>query len=237
MENVRKHVDVRLVQTKKKLLKLSAKSTFKACKIFNEDLVGVQLSRVQVKMCKPGYCGMCILDLSKLAMYEKRKYGQKVQLQMTDTDSLLFFCETDNIYEDMMQDQDLFDLSDYPKDHPLYCDKNKKVLGKMKDECGAVPIRDFVGLRSKMYSFRCGEKEEKRAKGIAKATVKKDLRFEDYKNTLSEESQKRSAMTIIRSHSHHLVSEKLNKCSLSSFDDKKVFVKLCAKFSLRTLQN
>lgn len=139
---------------------------------------------------------------------------------MTDTDSLLFFYETDNIYEDMMQDQDLFDLCDYPKDHPLYCDKNKKVLGKMKDECGAVSIRDFVGLRSKMYSFRCGEKEEKRAEGIAKATVKKDLRFEDYKNTLSEESQKRSAMTIIRSHSHHLVSEKLNKCSLSSFDDK-----------------
>ena len=51
----------------------------------------------------------------------------------------------------MKQDQDLYDTSDYPKDHPLYSVSNKKVIGKFKDETEGVPVSEFVGLRAKMY--------------------------------------------------------------------------------------
>ena len=78
--------------------------------------------------------------------YIKKKYGDRAQLQMTDTDSLLFYCKTDNIYEDMMQSMELFDTSDYSENHPLHRNQNKKALGKMKDEGNGQPISEFVGL-------------------------------------------------------------------------------------------
>ena len=70
----------------------------------------------------------------------KKRYGNKAQLQMTDTDSLLFYCETDDIYFDMFQSFELFDTSDYPSNHPLHSNHNKKVLGKMKDETNSLAI-------------------------------------------------------------------------------------------------
>ena len=71
---------------------------------------------------------------------------------MTDTDSLLFSCETNDIYQDMKESLDYFDTSDYPKEHTLFSDSNKKIVGKWKDETQGKPISEFVGLRSKMYS-------------------------------------------------------------------------------------
>lgn len=227
MENVRKHKNIELVHTPDRLRKLSSKPTYKTTKIFTEDLVAVELCRANVKLSKPSYSGMCFLDLSKLAMYDfyynylKHRYGDRVQLQMTDTDSLLFYCETNNIYDDMKEYEYLFDLSDYPRDHPLQSDTSKKVLGKMKDECNGTPISKFAGLRSKMYSFVCGNSEEKKLKGISSTTVKTDLTFDNYKSALFNETQKQSSMTVIRSHSHQLFSENITKTGLSAFDDKR----------------
>lgn len=153
--------------------------------------------------------------------YIKKKYEKSAQLQMTDTDSVLFSCETNDIYEDMKSAMEYFDTSDYPESHMLYNEWNKKVLGKMKDETNGKPINEFVGLRSKMYSFLCDNKEEKRAKGIAKATVKKDLKHECYKNTLFDETSMVSSMSSLRSHKHELYGETIQKTGLSAFDDKR----------------
>ena len=107
MENVRKHVDIRLVQSKKRLQKLSSKPTFKGC-------TAVEMSRVKVKLFKPSYSGMCILDLSKKAMYEfyylylKAKYKKDMKLLMYNTDSLLYWCQTEDIYRDMSENLTLF---------------------------------------------------------------------------------------------------------------------------------
>ena len=52
----------------------------------------------------------------------------------------------------MSETKDEFDFSEYPKQQPLYDETNKKVIGKMKDECADTPITEYVGLRPKLYS-------------------------------------------------------------------------------------
>ena len=94
-------------------------------------------------------------------------YGERCQLLYTDTDSLLIEIQTEAVYEDMAKHPDLYDTSDFPKDHPLHSTANKKVLGKMKDECAGRPIAEYVGLRPKMYSIMeaSGGGNIKKAKG------------------------------------------------------------------------
>ena len=56
------------------------------------------------------------------------------------------------------------------------------MIGKFKDEAAGVPICEFVGLRSKMYSYiKNNKKGGKKAKGIKKNVIKKDIQHENYK--------------------------------------------------------
>ena len=98
--------------------------------------------------------------------------------------------------------------------------KNKKVIGKFKDEACGTPIKEFVGLRSKMYSsVKDNEKEAKTAKGIKQVVINKVIKHEDYKNTLFNNKQIYHQMKTIRSVNHQLGSYDLIKISLSCFDD------------------
>ena len=95
-------------------------------------------------------------------------------------------------------------------------------LGKFKDEAAGVPICEFVGLRSKMYSYiKDNQKGGKTAKGIKKNVIKKDIQHENYKETLFNNKQMYHKMKTIRSESHQLGSYEINKVSLSCFDDKR----------------
>ena len=76
-----------------------------------------------------------------------------VKLLFTDTDSLVYEIRGSNVYEQCFKDKHLFDFSGYSKDSVYSCDLNKKALGKMKDEFNGVKIKEFVGLKSKMYSL------------------------------------------------------------------------------------
>ena len=92
----------------------------------------------------------------------------------------------------------------------------------MKDETAGVPITEFVGLRSKMYSYvKEGGKNEKTAKGIKKCVIRKDIIHQNYKDTLLNRKQMYQTMNIIRSNNHQLGSFELNKVSFSCFDDKR----------------
>ena len=71
-----------------------------------------------------------------------------------DTDSLLLSMQTEDVYRDMEHDFNLYDTSNYLKDHPLFSATNKKVLGKMKDECRGEPIDEVIAVRPKMYSVK-----------------------------------------------------------------------------------
>ena len=99
--------------------------------------------------------------------YIKNNYGGKAKLLFTDTDSLTYEIETEDIYKDFWNDKNRFDNSAYPKDSPFFDNTNKKVIGKMKDEASGQIIKEFVGLRSKMYSYiKDNNQESKTAKGI-----------------------------------------------------------------------
>ena len=151
--------------------------------------------------------------------------GKMSQLLFTDTDSLTYKIETDDIYQDMLQHQDLYDFSGYPKEHKCYSNVNKKVIGKFKDEINGEPLVEFVGLKAKMYSlmhFKGGRIDETRkAKGVKKCVVKKRVSHDDYKDCLFKNSVIYPSSTSIHSIGHQLYTLKQNKKSLSAFDDKR----------------
>ena len=228
MENIRKRVDGRLVNDEKKLLKLTSKPTYVSSKIFNENLVAVHKIKETLTLNRPAYVGMCILDLSKTLMYDfhynyiKKKYKDKAKLLFTDTDSLTYEIQAKDVYKDFWIDKDKFDNSDYPESSPYFNKTNKKVIGKFKDEAAGVPICEFVGLRSKMYSYiKDNEKGGKTAKGIKKNIIKNNINHLNYKETLFNNDQMMHKMKTIRSENHQLGSYEINKVSLSCFDDKR----------------
>ena len=221
-------VDVRLVTSKEKLLKLASKPTYVSSKIFNENLVAVHKIKETLTMNRPAYVGACILDLSKTLMYDfhynyiKHKYGNKAKLLFTDTDSLTYEIETKDAYKDFFKDKSKFDNSDYNKESPFYNTANKKVIGKFKDEAAGIPIIEFIGLRSKMYSYMKDDmKGGKTAKGIKKNVIRKNITHDKYIDVLFNNKQIMHTMKTIRSEKHQLGSFELNKISLSCFDDKR----------------
>ena len=231
MENIRNRVNVKLVNTEEKFKKLSAKPNYKSCKIFNENLISVHMKKTSLTMNKPVYLGMCILDLSKTIMYDfhynyiKPKYGAKAKLLFTDTDSLMYEIETEDFYKDISKDvKDRFDTSDYPENHPsgIPTGINKKVLGMFKDEAAGKRIKEFVGLRAKLYSFVMEDgKENKRCKGVKKQVVESSITHEDYKTCLRTGKEQLRKQNILRSYEHEVYTEEVNKIALSSIDDKR----------------
>ena len=231
MENIRNRVNVKLVNTEERFKKLSAKPNYKGCKIFNENLISVHMKKTSLTMNKPVYLGMCILDLSKTIMYDfhyqyiKPKYGAKAKLLFTDTDSLMYEIETEDFYKDISGDvKDRFDTSNYPENHPsgIPTGINKKVLGMFKDEAAGKIIKEFVGLRAKLYSFIMEDgKKNKRCKGVKTQVVKNSITHEDYKTCLKTGKEQLRKQNIIRSYGHEVYTEEVNKIALSAADDKR----------------
>ena len=118
MENLRKREDIKLVVDEEKLLKWTSKPSFISSKIFDENLVAVHKIKTTLILNRPAYVGMCILDLSKTLMYDfhynyiKSRYFNKAKLLFTDTDSLTYEIEADDVYCDFWKDKHRFDNSD-----------------------------------------------------------------------------------------------------------------------------
>ena len=230
-ESLRHRILVELLTSEEIVRKRIASPTFESFRLFPNDLVAVHRRKVKLLLNKPIYVGFSVLELSKVVMYDfhynfiKETYGQRAKLLFTDTDSLTYEIQTDDLYDDMLQSLDFFDTSDYPKDHFLYSEKNKKVLGKFKDECKGNPVHEFVGLRSKMYSMWYEEngqiKEKKTAKGVTKSVTKKKLKHRRYRECLLRRKIIMAEMNQIRSKDHQLKTIRMNKIGLSPFDDKR----------------
>ena len=135
MENVRKHRDIKLVTTDKKRNKLVSEPDYHTTKRFSQNLLAIEMKKAKVKMNKPIYLGMSILDISKTLMYKfwydyfKPKYGDRAKLCYTDTDSFIINITTEDFFEDISNNVEVwYDTSNYDENdkRPLPIGKNKK---------------------------------------------------------------------------------------------------------------
>ena len=230
MENVRKHRDIKLVKSDKKRNKLVSEPNFHTMKLIDNNLAIIEMKKVKVKMNKPIYLGLSILDISKITMYEfwydyvKIKYQDRARLCYMDTDSFVVNIKKKDFYKDISQDVNKrFDTSNYTFDRPLPTGINKKVIGLMKDELGGDIITEFVALRPKAYSYITNNFiEMKKAKGTKKCVVNKMLRFNDYKKCLLDNGKVLKSQQRFKSENHEVYTEKINKIALSCDDDKRI---------------
>ena len=230
MENVRKHRDIKLVRTDKKRNKLVSEPNYQTMKLIDDNLAIIEMRKVKVKMNKPIYLGLSILELSKITMYEfwydyvKVKYEDRVRLCYMDTDSFVLNVRTKDFYKDISEDvKDRFDTSNFYCDRPLPIGVNKKVVGLMKDELGGGIITEFVAFRPKAYSYRTDDLVElKKAKGTKKCVVKKMLGFDDYKKCLFEKEKVLKSQQRFKSKNHSVYTENIKKIAPSCDDDKRI---------------
>ena len=158
IENLRKIINVRLVNNAKDFLKYTSRPTYVTHKLFDKDYAAIHEIKPVLVLNKPIYVGFTVLDLSKWNMYDFHynfiKKNFDAELLFTDTDSLAYEIKSENIYEELYKWKDLFDFINYSKDSKFYDDTNKKVIDKTKDVYGVVGIDEFIGLKSKMYSIK-----------------------------------------------------------------------------------
>ena len=174
MENVRKRRDIKLVTTEEKRIKLVSEPNYHTTKHFSKNLLAIEMKKTKVKMNKPVYLGMSILDISKTLMYEfwydyiKPKYQDRAKLCYMDTDSFVIHIIAEDFYKDISNDvEKWFDTSNYDKDEKrsLPIGKNKKVISLFKIELGEKIMIEFVGLKAKTYSYLMDDdSEHKKAK-------------------------------------------------------------------------
>jgi hypothetical protein len=247
MENVRNRMKMHITTSEDNAKKWFSKPTFKNC-IEGCGIYMIEMYKDEVVLDKPIYVGTTILDLSKLEMMKfhygviERDFKGKYLVLYSDTDSLVYLIFTDDVYDWMKTNNDLFDLSGSLRPD-MKDDTNDKVLGKMKDELHCLPIETFISLNPKVYSYTVKDKiddrflklpgvtkaqvdkkvkdnEVKKLKGVSKATVKNNITNSDYKKVLDTGESESRHTTSIRSFNHQLHTIRQNKLALTSYYDK-----------------
>ena len=196
MENVKNHIDIKLVTSGKRRKRLVSERNNHSNKKFSEHLMAIGMKKTRAKMTKALYLGMLILDISKILMYKfwydyiKPKYGDRAKLCYTDIDSFIVYIKTEDFFEDISNDAERwFDTSDYDKNDkillPLPVGKNRKVPGLFKDELGGKIMTEVVALRPKACAYLIDDgSNHKKAKGTKKCVIKQKLMFESCKDCL-----------------------------------------------------
>ena len=230
-ENVENRLNIILATDGATIARYASRPTFLDLQLIGCGLVAIHLRTTSVLFNKPLAVGVAVLDISKTFMYDfhygyvRRTYGDRARLLFTDTDSLTYVIETADVYADMAVNLTLFDTSDYPRDHACFSETNKKVVLKMKDEHNGVPVRAFVGLRSKMYCFLTDkDTAEPTAKGVVRAERDR-LTWALYEAALfgltTEEKQQTVSFSTICSRGHQVSTLCMSKTSLCAYDDKR----------------
>jgi hypothetical protein len=226
-----------------KLLKLIAKPTFQQPLEYRDsELVSVLMKQRVVTLNMPVFLGASVLYHAKLHMYRhhdyvKEKWGGDARLLFTDTDSLCYHIRTEDWFSDIRPDlSTVYDMSDYPKDHPLHSTENKKIVGFFKDEAAGRQITEFVGLRAKSYSYMLdGGEECKKSKGVKRSVIKNATRHEEYKRCLFGVANgteadgelpgtTRKTYREFKSRNHDITTNEVSKIALSAMDNKRVII-------------
>ena len=233
-ENLRKCVGI--------LRKRVAKSNFCRGNPISDCLTAIQCTVATLTLNRPIYMGFSVLDLSKLRMYNYHynhmcvKYPDHGQLRLlfTDTDSLAYAVQTEDIYRDMAEDAAThYDFSEYTLDHPLYSAMNRKALGFFKDELNSGPMQQFVGLLPKWHAFLCTGKVsinlfqhinpvgKKTAKGVKRWVRDAHLQFAHYLDALNNFHTYLCRQNLIKSTLHTVRTVYMCKVGLTAYDTKR----------------
>ena len=190
------------------------------------------MKKTKVKMNKPIYLGMSILDISKTPMYEfwydylKPKYGDKAKLCYTDTDCFIIHILTEDFFEHISKDVELwYETSNYDENdkRPLPINKNKKVIGLFKEKVGGRIMKEFCALRPKAYSYLMDDDSKvKKSKGTKKCVIKRELMFKNYTDCLRNDKIMLKSQQRFKSDHHDFYTVEVNKIALSSNDDKRL---------------
>ena len=221
-ENVRKRVNIHMVTEEPKAIKLFSKNNFKTAKHFN-SLYLIELYKNEIVYDKPIYVGTSILDLSKLHMmkfhYEviSVHFGGCYILIYSDTDSLVYYIKTEDIYKWARENSTHFDFSE---DKLKPDEANKKVTGKFKDEMKGLVMAMFTNLNAKVYCYEVEGEESRKGKGIPKTTLKNEIKNSDYLHVLNTGACIEKEVTSIRSYDHSVYTIKSKKRCLTPLTDK-----------------
>ena len=227
IENKRKYSNIKVALNHNQLIKGLRNPLFDEFMILDQNKAFLKCRKTKVMMDKPIFLGFTVLELSKLHMYYlhydvfKNYYGNNLKLIYTDTDSFIYHIKTTDIFRDFQFFSDIMDFCDYPKDHPLYSEINKKVLGKLKDEMAGDVISEVIALKSKMYYIDSPKKQQKRAKGVIKSVLEDEITKKMYLECLFKERVFKHDSRRISSEKHQIIGVTSEKISLTPLDDKR----------------
>ena len=184
-----------------------------------------------IKYTKPINVGLCVLELSKLLMYEW--YYDKMQpyfgednseLHYLDTDSFIFsFKPIKSLVEDLKHFKEDFEFSNLNPLHELYSEAKKKGNGKMKLETAPeLDLDEAVFLRSKSYSLNIKQNSSKCKLKCIQDHNKYTL--ENYEYCLEKNEIKYGVDSSFRSNEHEITLVKQKKIALNTFDDKRWYI-------------
>ena len=104
--------------------------------------------------------------------YIKNKDSNNSGLLFIDTDSLMYEIKTKDVCKDFSNDKEMFEFNNYSTKSKYDDNLNKLVIGKIKDVTACVAIKEFVGLKPKMYLYLVDDNSEhKKAKGVNKNVI------------------------------------------------------------------
>ena len=158
-ESKRRRIKIELTRDARRTLTIVSKFEFEKFKVFGENMAALSSRPRKVYWDTPTIVGATILDLAKYYMHQFH-YGTMrssfdCRLLYSDTDSLLYRINCEDLYRELKESNvlDQFDFSNYPEDHELYSEENKRVVLKFKDEFAGDYIKEFICLKPKLYSI------------------------------------------------------------------------------------
>ena len=110
IENVRKHRDIKLVKTERRINYLVSEPNYHTTKFFTENFFAIEMRKTEILISKPVYLGLSISNLSKAVMYQfwynyvKPKYGENTKICYMDTDRFIVLVNTEYIYKDVAEE-------------------------------------------------------------------------------------------------------------------------------------
>ena len=225
--NMEKRCRVNFASTEKQLVNSVNSPLFKSASIVNSKLVQTNKAYGTIRINSPYIFGATILELSKLILYRwhydyfVKRFGRgNIDLCLTDTDSLLYEIQHEDVYKELKNEPN-FDFSNYPVENQFHNQTYNGQLFCMKDEVAGKPIKSFVGLRAKSYSIEFADKTRKiTGKGVPKYRLAK-ITHEDMKRTLFQKIKQEVTSKHIRSFKHKLYNTTQKKVALSPFDNKR----------------